>query len=127
MLSSLFGSLFGWGRKIRKLRKRWDRLREKTLKKEPRMRAILLSKEDQIEQSIAALEERRLTRAERARLARAVELDMAEVRAMLKEKPMSSRGRRSRHPYSSARKKRKSSSDADSVTIYHSSAYAQRE
>ena len=87
MLSSLFGSLFGWGRKIRKLRKRWDRLREKTLKKEPRMRAVLLSKEDQIEQSIAALEERRLTRAERARLARAVELDMAEVRAMLKEKP----------------------------------------
>jgi len=82
-----FSSLFGWGRKIRGYRRRWDRLREKTLKKPLPARAVLLSKEDQIEQNIAALEERRLTRGERARIARSIELDLAEVKAMLKGRP----------------------------------------
>jgi hypothetical protein len=80
------GFILGHGRKIRKLRKRWDRIREKTLKKEAGRRAELLPKEDQIEQNLRILEERRLHRGERARLMKEVELDLAEVKAMLDSK-----------------------------------------
>jgi hypothetical protein len=78
--------LFGWRRKVRKLRKRWDRLREKTLKKDPALRARLLPKEDQIEQNLRILEERHLHRGERARLAKELEIDLEEVKALLDEK-----------------------------------------
>ncbi len=80
-------SLFGWRRKIRKLRKRWDRLREKTLKKDASLRARILPMEDQIEQNLRILEERHLHRGERARLAKEVEIDLEEVKAILEEKP----------------------------------------
>jgi DNA-binding transcriptional MerR regulator len=80
-------NLFGWGWKIRRLRKRWDRLREKSLRKEPAIRTVLLPKEDQIEQNLRILEERRLNRRERARIAKEVEIDLAEVKAILKSKP----------------------------------------
>ena len=83
------GFIFGHGRKIRKLRKRWDRLREKTLKKNPELRAQLLPKEDQVEQNLRILEERRLHRGERARLIKELEIDLAEIKAMLDSKPES--------------------------------------
>jgi hypothetical protein len=76
-------AIFGHGRKIRKLRKRWDRIREKTLKKNASKRADLLPKEDQIEQNVRILEERHLHRGERARLIKEVEIDLAEVKAIL--------------------------------------------
>ncbi len=79
--------ILGWGRRIRKLRKRWDRLREKTLKKDASVRTRLLQREDQIEQNLRILEERRLNRGERARLARELELDLAEIKDMVKAKP----------------------------------------
>ena len=79
--------ILGWGRRIRKLRKRWDRLREKSLKKDAKLRAIILPKEDQIEQNLRVLEERRLNRRERARLAKDIEIDLEEIKAMLKSKP----------------------------------------
>lgn len=81
------GFIFSSSRKIRKLRKRWDRIREKTLKKSSEMRARLLPKEDQIEQNLRILEERHLHRGERARLMKEVELDLAEVKANLDSKP----------------------------------------
>ncbi len=79
-------AIFGHGRKIRKLRKRWDRVREKTLKKDASKRAELLPKEDQIEQNLRILEERRLHRGERARLIKEVEIDLAETKALLGSK-----------------------------------------
>ncbi len=75
--------IFGWGWKIRKLRKRWDRLREKTLKKEPSLRKQLFPKEDHIEEKLKTLEERKLVRSERARLAKEIEIDLAEIKEML--------------------------------------------
>ncbi|UCD02790.1 MAG: hypothetical protein JSV63_03330 [Candidatus Aenigmatarchaeota archaeon] len=81
------GFIFGHGRKIRKLRKRWDRLREKTLKKDQSLRAHLLPKEDQVEQNLRMLEERRLNRGERARLIKELELDLAEIKGILESKP----------------------------------------
>lgn len=82
-----FSSLFGWNRKVRKLRRRWDRLREKSLKKDASVRATVLPKEDQVEQNIRVLEERKLPHGERARVAKEVEIDLAEIKAILEEKP----------------------------------------
>ncbi|MBN1896709.1 MAG: hypothetical protein JW789_03205 [Candidatus Aenigmarchaeota archaeon] len=81
------GFMFSSSRKIRSLRKKWDRIREKTLKKSPEMRTTLLPKEDQIEQNLRILEERRLHHGERARLMKEVEIDLAEVKANLDSNP----------------------------------------
>ncbi len=82
-----FSVIFGWNRRVRKLRKRWDRLREKSLKKSAAIRATVLPKEDQIEQNLRILEERQVGRGERARLAKEVEIDLEEIKAMLDSKP----------------------------------------
>ena len=81
-----FSFIFGWGYKIRRLRKRWDRLREKTLKKDASVRTRLLQREDQVEQNLRILEERRLNRGEKGRLARELELDLAEIKDMVDAK-----------------------------------------
>ena len=81
------GWIFGWNRRVRKLRKRWDRLREKSLKKPASLRVTLLPREDQIEQNLRILEERKLNRSERARLAKELEIDLEEIKAVLESKP----------------------------------------
>lgn len=79
--------LFGWERKVRQLRKRWDRLREKALKKQPALKAQVLQKLDTVASTLVTLEERdTLGRGDRARMLKEVEIDLAEVRALLKEK-----------------------------------------
>ncbi len=82
----MFTFLFGWGRRVRKLRKKWDRLREKALKKKQPLKSDILTKLDQIEQNIRILEERRVNRVERSRLAKEIEIDLEGVKAMVKMK-----------------------------------------
>ncbi len=77
---------FGHGRRIRKLRKRWDRQREKTLKINEPLKSQILKKLDQIELNIRTLEERRLNRVELARIEKEVEIDLEETRAVLRTK-----------------------------------------
>ncbi len=79
----IFG-LFGWGHRVRKLRKRWDRCREKTLKKEEPRRKMLLEKLDRIEEKLRTLEEQSINRAARAKIAKEVEIDIEEVKELLK-------------------------------------------
>jgi len=79
--------IFGWPRKIRKLRKRWDRLREKSLKKKGLVKKSALEKLDMIEQKLRTLEEQKITRLDRSRLAREIEIDLAEIKAMLEATP----------------------------------------
>ncbi len=76
----------GWHRKIRKLRKRWDREREKALKKRGLMRADALQRLDIMENNLRMMEERQMGRVERARLAKELEIGLAEVGEMLKMK-----------------------------------------
>jgi hypothetical protein len=83
----MLGFIFGWPRKIRKLRKRWDRLREKSLKKKGVVRKTALEKMDMIEQKLRTLEEQKITRLDRSRLSREVEIDLAEIKAMLDATP----------------------------------------
>ncbi len=80
-------TLLGWNWRIRKLRKKWDRIREKTLKKKDPLKANMLARLDQVENSVRMLEERRLSRLERARLAKEVDVDLSELKEMLKMKP----------------------------------------
>ena len=82
----VLGFLFGWDRKIRKLRKKWDRAREKTLKKEDPLKRTLLTRLDNIENRLRILEEQHMSRHERARFAKEVEINLAEIEAMLKMK-----------------------------------------
>lgn len=79
-------SLFGWKRRLRKLRKKWDREREKALKKQEPLRGQVLQKLDIIAPTLVTLEEKRLHRPERARLSKEVEITLAEIEAMLKQK-----------------------------------------
>ena len=53
----VLGFIFGWKWKIRRLRKRWDRLRERSLKKDEPLRGKLLQDLDTIEQDLRTLEE----------------------------------------------------------------------
>lgn len=80
-------AFFGWSRKIQNLRKKWDRLREKTLKKEEPIRSTALGRLDQVENSLRMLEEQRLSRMDRARLAKEIEINLAEIKGLLKSKP----------------------------------------
>jgi len=82
----MLGFIFGWPRKIRKLRKRWDRLREKALKKKPLVKKTALEKLDMTEQKLRTLEEQKITRLDRSRLTREVEIDLAEIKAVLESK-----------------------------------------
>jgi len=84
----VFGiSIFGWGRKVRRLRKRWDRIREKSLKKKGQLKATLLTRLDQVENSLRMIEERNPSRLERARMAKEIEIELSELKEMLKMKP----------------------------------------
>jgi DNA-binding transcriptional MerR regulator len=83
----MLGFIFGWPRKIRKLRKRWDRLREKSLKKKGIVRKTALEKLDMIEQKLRTLEEQKITRLDRSRLSREIEIDLAEIKAMMDSTP----------------------------------------
>ncbi|MBU0530635.1 MAG: hypothetical protein KKC05_03085 [Nanoarchaeota archaeon] len=81
----LFRILFGWNWKIRRLRKKWDRIREKSLKEEGPFKIQLLEKLDLTENNLRTLEERPLVRHEKARLCKEVELDLVEIDALRKE------------------------------------------
>ena len=82
-----FFGLFGWKRKVGKLRKKWDRLREKALKKDEPIRAMVLERLDRIENNLKMLEEQRVDRVTRARVSKEIEIALEEVKAMLKMKP----------------------------------------
>jgi len=81
----MFG-LFNGNRKIRKLRKKWDRLREKALKKKEPVRNTVLQKLDIISTTLVNLEERQMTRVDRARMSKEIEITLAEIEAILKSK-----------------------------------------
>ena len=80
----LLSLVLGWNYRVRRLRKRWDRLREKTLKKHGAVRGEALKRLDFIENNIRTLEEQRLSRIARARMAKEAEIGLAEVKALLK-------------------------------------------
>ncbi len=83
----MLGLPFGWRYRVRKLRKRWDRLREKSLKKKGVIKATALERLDAIENNLRIIEERKLSMIERSRISKDIEISLAEVKALLKTKP----------------------------------------
>lgn len=80
----MLGFIFGWEHKIRGLRKKWDRMRERALKKHDPIKSDILSKLDMVENSIRTLEEQKLNRVVRARMVKETEIGLAEIEALLK-------------------------------------------
>ena len=83
----ILSHILGWNYKVRKLRKKWDRLREKTLKKKNPIRAEALNKLDSVSPNLITLEEQKLGRVDRARISKDVEINLAEVKALIETKP----------------------------------------
>ncbi len=82
----MLSSLFGWNARVRRLRKKWDRAREKALRKHEPLRAQALQKLDACSTNLTTLEEQRLGRLDRARIAKDVEIALAEIKELLKLK-----------------------------------------
>jgi len=79
--------ILGWNWKVRKLRKRWDRLREKALKKKNPVRNDMLKLLDVLAPNLTMLEEQKLSRADKARISKEIEIGLAEIKAMMDSKP----------------------------------------
>ena len=71
---------------MRRLRKRWDRCREKALKKKNPVKKMLLEKLDGIETQLRSIEEQNLNRTARAKIAKEVEIDLEGNKEMLNSK-----------------------------------------
>jgi len=74
----------GWNRKVRKLRKMWDRSREHALTKKGTLRQLVMQKLDSVSAQLRMIEEQPLTRVQRKKFAREIEIVLAEVKVMLK-------------------------------------------
>lgn len=98
---SFLGFIFGYGRKIRKLRKKWDRLREKALKKDNPQKSDILTKLDTIEQNLRIIEERNVNKREKSRISKELEIDLEEISAMVDMKSEEYARERSRTAVSS--------------------------
>ncbi|UCD07729.1 MAG: hypothetical protein JSW41_02035 [Candidatus Aenigmatarchaeota archaeon] len=79
--------IFGWNWRVRRLRKHWDRAREKALRKENPIRKMALEKLDVLENNLRILEEQKLNRMTKARLTKELQIGIAEVKALLKSRP----------------------------------------
>ncbi len=79
---SFFG---GYEARVRKLRKKWDRTREKVLKRKGEEKKQLLEKLDQIENNLRLLEEKDLSRIDRIKVRKEVEIDLEEIVDSLRE------------------------------------------
>lgn len=76
----------GWNRRVRKIRREWDKYREKSLSRKRNVRNILLKKLDTIEERVRMIEEEHLPRFTRGRMAKEVEIDLEEIKIMLDTK-----------------------------------------
>jgi hypothetical protein len=76
--------ILGWEWKIRRLRRRWDRLREKSLKKKEPLKTQLLQRLDLIEGNISTLEEQKLGFLTRKRIADDVNMQLKSVKTLIK-------------------------------------------
>jgi len=85
IFNMVFGFLFGWNHRVRKLRKRWDRRREAALKKKGEKKKMLLERLDSIEDKLRTIEEQQLNRGARAKIAKEVEIDLEEIKELLKD------------------------------------------
>lgn len=78
-------------KKVYRLRKSYDRAREKADKLERRARLPVLRVLDQVEPTLVMLEEQKISRFERARMTRYVEAGVREAKKMMEEESAAQR------------------------------------
>ena len=81
----LIAMILGWKWKVQRTRRKWDRLREHALDREGRIRENALKELDHIEEKVRMLEEERLSRRDRTRIMREVEMELANISDLLKK------------------------------------------
>jgi hypothetical protein len=81
----LLGMIMGWNWKVQRTRRRWDRLREHALEREGRLRKESLKQLDLIEDKLRMLEEQGMSRRDRTRIIREVEMELANMADLLEK------------------------------------------
>lgn len=82
----ILGKILGWNWKVKRTRRKWDRLREKSLDKEGRLRKTLLEKLDHTEETLRIIEERNLSRRDRQRSMQTVVSELNYIESLLEGK-----------------------------------------
>ncbi len=81
----LLGMFLGWNWKVQRTRRRWDRLREHTLEKKGAVREKALKELDFTEDKLRMLEEEDLSRRDRIRVMREVEMQLSNITDLLEQ------------------------------------------
>jgi len=79
----ILGMIFGWDWKVGRTRRRWDRIREDSLKKKGRLRKTLLEKLDHTEETLRIIEERKLSRKDRQRNMKIIKSELNYIKELL--------------------------------------------
>jgi pyruvate ferredoxin oxidoreductase gamma subunit len=82
-MMDILGMMMGWNWKVQRTRRRWDRLREQTLGKEGIVRKKALEQLDLVEDKVKMLEEQNLSRRDRIRTMRDVEMELSNINDLL--------------------------------------------
>jgi len=85
MLMDIIGMVLGWNRQVQRTRRRWDRLREHALEKKGRVREKALEKLDMVEDKVKMLEEQHLSRRDRVKTLREIEMELANINDLIEK------------------------------------------
>ncbi|MCK4713968.1 MAG: hypothetical protein KAT35_00205 [Candidatus Aenigmarchaeota archaeon] len=81
----ILGMVLGWNWQVQRTRRRWDRLREHALEKKGRVRAKALEKLDLVEDKVKMLEEQHLSRRDRVKTLREIEMELANINDLIEK------------------------------------------
>ena len=81
----LLGTIMGWNWKVQRTRRRWDRLREHSLEKEGPVRKKALKDLDFLEDKLRMLEEENLSRRDRTKIMREVDMELANIEDLVEK------------------------------------------
>ena len=81
----VLGMVMGWNWQVQRTRRRWDRLREHALEKKGRVRERALKELDLIEDKLRTLEEEHLSRRDRIRILREIQMELHNIADLLEQ------------------------------------------
>ena len=78
-----FSLILGWNWRVQRTRRRWDRIRERSLDKKGRLRSHMLKELDYLEDKVKTLEEESLSRRDRTKMMSDVEVGLENLQDVL--------------------------------------------
>ena len=85
MLMDILGMVLGWNWQVQRTRRRWDRLREHALGEKARVRMKALKNLDELEDKVKMLEEQHLSRRDRVKILREIEMELANINDLIEK------------------------------------------